>query len=376
MAARFLKAERRWIVDFWLEPPGAAPQRIRMVSPANTKKGAEEYERQLRDEMRQKIEAPASGAPTTHVPSVSPAPSAPKNKEIPSLRAFASDFLQNYAKVYNRPVEVTQKERVLKKHLLPLLGDLRLDEIDGRVISSYAGAKRETKLHPSTINQHLACLSKMLHVAEEWNVLPRGVAPRIRKLEVPPPEWDFLQPNESERLLKAGVDYDHEDYTLILTAVRTGLRISELLALRWDHIDLVVGTLRVRRSMSDGNEQGPKVKKERPIDLSPRLVEALKKHRHLRGSYVFCDRKGAPLTRDEANAMLYRARRKSGLRHVNWRMLRHTCASQLLLAGRSLKEVQEILGHADMTMTLRYAHLAPNAKREAAKALDDLGSAA
>jgi integrase len=55
-------------------------------------------------------------------------------------------------------------------------------------------------------------------------------------------------------------------------------------------------------------------------------------------------------------------------------MLRHTCASQLLLAGRTLKEVQEILGHADLTMTLRYAHLGPSAKREAAAALDNLGA--
>jgi integrase len=222
-------------------------------------------------------------------------------------------------------------------------------------------------------DHHLACISKMLHVAaDEWSVIAN--APRMQKLDAAPADWDFLLPADSARLLRAAKAYSHEDYTLVLTVLRTGLRVTELLALSWDHVDLVAGTLRVRRSSSDGKmEQGPKTKRERAIELSPELVDALRRHRHLRGRHVFCRVGGKPLTRDMANASLARAVRNAGIRHVSWRVLRHTFASQLLMAGRSLKEVQELLGHTDVKTTLRYAHLAPTARRDAVASLDRLG---
>ncbi|MBI5490308.1 MAG: tyrosine-type recombinase/integrase [Deltaproteobacteria bacterium] len=117
-----------------------------------------------------------------------------------------------------------------------------------------------------------------------------------------------------------------------------------------------------------------KTKRQRVVELSPQLVEVLRHHRHLRGPYVFYERGGMPLTRDEANGILRRACRKAGLRQVSWRVLRHTFASQLRMAGRDLQEVKELLGHTDIAMTLRYAHLGPTARRDAVASLDDLGT--
>ncbi len=342
-----------WRADFWIDLPGRGRQRIRRFSPVNTQRGAEQLERRLRQE---------------HL--APPAPPTPTRQEL-SLREFSIEFLQNWVATYNRPVEQVQKARTLRKHILPAMGDVKLSEIDGRLLAAFAAMQRDKGLHPGTVNQHMACISKMLHAAEEWGLLER--APKLRKLEVPPPEWDFLQPAESQRLLGAAAAHDPADHALLLTALRTGLRISELLALRWESVDLQAATLRVTRSASDGRgEVGPKTKRERVVELSPQLAQALRAHRHLRGRYVFCDRGGAPLTRDKANWALDRAARKAGLRSVSWRMLRHSCASQLLQAGRSVKEAQEVLGHASITTTLRYAHLGPSAKRDAVAALDDL----
>ncbi len=153
------------------------------------------------------------------------------------------------------------------------------------------------------------------------------------------------------------------------------LRISELLALRWGDLDLVAGTLQVHRwRPEDDVEVGPKTKKERVVEPSPQLQEVLQHHRHVRGVYTFCGRKGKPLTRDEANHILWRACRKAKLRRTSWRMLRHTFASQLRMAGRDLQEVKELLGHTDISMTLRYAHLGPTARRDAVASLDVLGA--
>ena len=342
-------------MDFWIELPGKPRQRVRKPSPVQTRRGAEEFERQLREEYL----------------AAAPADAPPEERKEVTVREFSEEFLRSWAGIYNRPVEQEQKRRVLRKHLLPALGKLELREVDMRVVNAYARVKLDEGLHPTTVNQHLACLSKMLQAAVEWNVLER--APRLRKLETPPPSWDFLQPAESSRLLEAAGRHGPEDRVLVLTALRTGLRITELLALRWESVDLVAGTVRVTRSRSaKGAEVGPKTKRERVVDLSPALLEALKDHRHLRGPYVFCDRAGAAFTRDEANWVLVRAQRRAGLRTVSWRILRHSCASQLLMAGRSIKEVQEILGHTELGTTLRYAHLAPSAKRDAVSALDAL----
>ncbi|MBI4917372.1 MAG: site-specific integrase [Acidobacteria bacterium] len=231
--------------------------------------------------------------------------------------------------------------------------------------------KLDEKLHPNTINHHFACLSKILHYALDCEKL--GRIPKFRKLEVPPPDWRYLQPAESDRLLKGAHANGEAEHVLVLTGVRTGLRISELLALRWDDIDLDAATLRVHRSRPGvGAEGGPKTKYERVVELSPMLVEALRRHRHLRGPYVFCGPKGKPLTRDEANHILWRACRRAKLKRTSWRVLRHTFASQLRMAGRDLQEVQELLGHTDIAMTLRYAHLGPTARRDAVASLDSL----
>ena len=350
------RAHKIWIADFWINLPEGRT-RIREESPVNTKQGAEAHERLRREELANR-----------------PAPLQAQPKKEVTLKQYSEEFLQNWAAIYNRPIEVTQKRRVLKRHLLPAMGDLRLAEIDARVLSAYSKLKLDEGLHPNTVNHHLACISKMLHVAaDEWRLIDR--APRFKKLEIPPPEWDFFLPEESVRLLEAAKQCHHEDYTLILTVLRAGLRVTELLALRWDCIDLTAGTLRVRRSQSDGKgEQAPKTKRERMIELSPALIEALKKHRHLRGPYVFCRFGGNPLTRDMALGALWRACRKAGLRRASWRMLRHTFGSQMLIAGRSLQEVKELLGHTEMQTTLRYAHLAPTVRREGVTALDGLGA--
>jgi integrase len=356
MTVRFRQG-KGWMVDFWIDLPGRGRQRVRKLSPVNTRRGALQYERRLRegavqDDGERLVERLA------------------KTKTV---KEFASEFLRNYCATYNRPVEVNQKKRVLRKHILPALGNLRLEEVDSRILSAYSRMKLDEKLHPNTVNHHLACISKMLHVAQEWGWLDR--VPRMRKLEVPPPKWDFLLPEESDRLLAAAASKGDADHAIVLTAVRTGLRVSELLAVQWDDLDLHAATLRVRRSRpGDDVENGPKTKKERVVELSPHLAEALKRHRHLRGPYVFCNRKGSPLTNQEANGILWRSCRRAGLRRVSWRTLRHTFASQLRMAGRDLQEVKELLGHSDIAMTLRYSHLAPTARREAVASLDDLGT--
>ncbi len=100
-------------------------------------------------------------------------------------------------------------------------------------------------------------------------------------------------------------------------------------------------------------------------------IRILKGHRHLRGELVFCSRSGRMLKKTECKHPLWRACKRAGLRRISWHVLRHTFASHLTMRGVPLKAVQELLGHATMEMTMRYAHLSPNVTRNAVQVLDE-----
>jgi integrase len=194
--------------------------------------------------------------------------------------------------------------------------------------------------------------------------------PDFEWLRAPLGEFDFLNYEESKRLIDAA---EGQLRTMIIVALKTGLRHGELLALRWQDVDLVAGRIIVRQNVVRGVIGTPKSGKPREIPLSEEARKALKEHRHLRGPYVFCNMDGKMLTDSELKNPLAHAVKRAGLaRSVGWHCLRHTFASHLAMRGATLKVIQELLGHSTITMTMRYAHLAPEVTRDAVRLLDDL----
>ena len=309
---------------------------------------------------------------------VTQVPAPPTKKEIPTLREFSTIFLET-SKLKNKASTLDAKNAALKCHLLPLIGELRLDEVTfttiedlklalaSRKITRVAEEKREQArtLSPKTINNVLVCLHRMLVVARKRGLIE--AVPEFEWLHAPLPEFDFLDFDEATRLIEAAED---QLRTMIVTALRTGMRHGELLALRWQDVDLVAGRIMVRQNVVRGVIGTPKSGKAREIPLGDDVRRALKEHRHLRGPYVFCDMDGHMLTDSELNRPLAHACTRAGLRPIGWHVLRHSFASHLAMRGATLKVIQELLGHATITMTMRYAHLAPEISREAVRLLD------
>lgn len=153
------------------------------------------------------------------------------------------------------------------------------------------------------------------------------------------------------------------------------MRKGEILGLNWDDIDFVARTLTVRRSVwqekrDEPHVGTPKSGRDRRLPLTDRLHRALKAHRHLRGERVFCDDNGTGLTPAAAEAALKYACKRADLRQIGWHVLRHTFGSRLAQEGASPKAIQELMGHSDLTTTLRYMHLAPAHHVEAINLLD------
>lgn len=304
--------------------------------------------------------------------------------KAPTVREFSKIFIET-SRLRNKASTIDAKNAVLNCHLLPLIGRMRIDSITYTVvedlklalakktITRVAKEKRAEArtISPKTINNALMCLHRMLVVARKRGLIDR--VPDFEWLHAPLPEFDFLDFDEAKRLVSAA---DGQLRTMILTALRTGLRHGELLALRWQDVDLVAGRITVRQNVVRGVIGTPKSGKPREIPLGEEVLAALKSHRHLRGPFVFCNMAGKMLTDSELKNPLTHTCRRAGLRPVGWHVLRHSFASHLAMRGATLKVIQELLGHSTITMTMRYAHLAPRVSREAVRMLDEDAGAA
>lgn len=337
----------KYRVDVVVTLPDGSTKRVNRDAPVQTKRDAEKFEQEL----RRSILDGTFGKK--------------EEKPVPTLAAFETEFISNYAEANNKKSEVETKKGVLKNHLVPAFGKKRLDQINARDIEAFKSMKLREGISAKTVNNMLTILRKLLSVAQEWEIIP--FVPKVKWLKVPPNKFDFLTFDEADRLIAAA---EGEWRTMITLASKTGLRQGELLALTWDDLDLVKGRLVVSRNLSRGEITTPKNGKTREIPLGDDVLAALKRHRHLRGDLVFSKPDGSMLTKGECKHPLWRACKRAGLRRIGWHVLRHTFASHLVMRGAPMKAVQELMGHSTMEMTMRYAHLSPDVRRDAVRLLD------
>ncbi|MGC4089416.1 MAG: tyrosine-type recombinase/integrase [Polyangiaceae bacterium] len=340
------RKDGRWQIDIVL---WRGTERIRVRKAAHAKNRAEALEKER--EERARLEA---GAPLEHT--------------IPLFKHFIVEFLDTYAVTNNKPSEVHSKRTIVRVHLVPAFGEMRLDQIGALDIERFKAKKIGAGLSPKTINNMLTVLRRSLVVAAEWGKL--HTVPRVRWLQTPPPRFDFLTFEEAARLVDGA---DPQWRAMVLIGLRTGLRQGELIGLLWDDIDLVAGRLVVRRNAVRGIVGTPKNGRSREVPLSDDAVAALRAlPSRFPGGQVFAVPDGRMLTKGECKHPLWRACRKAGLRQVGWHVLRHSFASHLAMRGVAIKAIQELLGHTTLEMTMRYAHLSPDVRRDAVRLLDGL----
>ena len=166
---------------------------------------------------------------------------------------------------------------------------------------------------------------------------------------------EYLTSNEIEALMAAAKRsgrHGQRDATVILIAYRHGLRVSELVALRWDQIDLKQGTLHVNR-LKNGSESVHPLR-------GPELRALRRAQRDYPSSpYVFLTERKGPLTASSVRKIVARAGRNAGIPFpVHPHMLRHACGYKLANDGHDTRAIQQYLGHKNITHTVRYTELA------------------
>ncbi len=291
------------------------------------------------------------------------------------FRDFAEKWLKDYAEVSTKQSTYRSYADGIRLHLNPHLGDRWLHKITAGHIQEIVSKKiTDDELSPKSVGNLLIILKRMLHHAVLWGYLRRNPAALVQKPRVEREEMEVLNPEEV-RLFLQHVRTKH--YAFFLTAVLTGLRRGELLALQWGDIDWRSSQIVVRRSLYRGQFVSPKTTYScRRVVMSSTLREALEQHRLIairsQDDLVFCNENGKPLDPDDLiKREFFPALDRAGLRRIRFHDLRHTYASLLIAQGENIKFIQHQLGHASATTTLdRYGHLMSGGATEAADRLD------
>ncbi len=288
---------------------------------------------------------------------------------------FSAKWLSDYARVSVKASTYTSYETIVRLHLNPRFGKQFLHRISTADIQKFVSEKiTKDGLTPKSVVNFLVPLKEMFKHAVVWGYLKRDPSLYVKRPRVELEEMDFFTPEEI-RLFLDNVNPDQ--YPLFLTAVMTGMRRGELLALQWGDIDWNSNQISVRRSIYRGEFVNPKSRNSiRRIVMSPILRQSLEQHR-LFGSkselgLLFSNENGLPLNPDNLiKREFHPALDRAGLRRIRFHDLRHSYASLLISQGENIKFIQSQLGHSSAKTTLdRYGHLMPNLENDAARRLD------
>jgi integrase len=294
-------------------------------------------------------------------------PPARPRREVPTLRQFAERFMNEHAVANQlKPSGIDHKQGVLRNHLLPLLGDRRLDEIRNQNVQQLKFALREKKA--KTVNNVLTLLGTMLKKAVEWGVL-EAMPSRVTLLKNPPGHTRFLDYQQYDTLVASARQHSSRAELVVLLGGDAGLRAGEMRALTWDDVDFSRRQLAIRNSEWRGHITSPKGNRVRYVPMTKRLAMAITRYRHLRGPRVLYRDDGTSFAAHHLEDLLTAAARVAGVRctpHV----LRHTFCSHLAMEGVPIKVIQELAGHQDLKTVERYVHLLPGATHDGIRQLE------
>jgi len=264
----------------------------------------------------------------------------------------------DYSKANKAWSTYKRRDRVNIDHLTSFFKNKYLYEITPQMIEKYKAMRLE-KVAPATVNRELACLKHMFTKAIEWGYVKANPVKKVNLLKEPPGRLRYLKPEEVDVLLNACANHIRP---IVITALNTGMRKGELLNLKWADIDLNNRKITVVNAKSN---------ESRVIPMNKTLHEALLTlSQNTKGEYVFSDKYGRPY--GDVKKGFSSALKRAGIEDFRFHDLRHTFGSHLVMRGVDLRTVQQVMGHKDIKMTIRYSHLSPEYVQEAMERLDSV----
>ena len=312
-----------------------------------------------------------------------------------TLGGFLERWLKDYAWPNLAPRTAEGYENIIQRHLIPSLGNMPLTQLKPEHLQRYYSGKLangrfngEGGLSSQSVRHHHMVLHNALRSAVKWGLLSRNPADAVSPPPVQKREMHTWDEDDVRRFLDAAKETPY--YALFYLALFTGMRRSELLALRWRDVDFILSQIYVNRSLHhlrNGNIifRPPKTTKgRRTVALPPSAILVLKEHhekqkfdRAMLGTpltdddLVFSHLDGKPLLPNTVTHAWIKVVRRVGL-PIRLHDARHTHASLMLKQGIHPKVVQERLGHSSVQVTLDlYSHVVPGIQEAAAARFDE-----
>lgn len=311
-----------------------------------------------------------------------------------TLGAYLHQWLQDVAARRVRPSTLARYELDVRR-ITAALGRVRLSRLSPADVQRFLNALSDQELAPATVRHCRATLRSALNQAVAWNLIAQNPAAgkRVTTPPVPRPKVPAMTPDLAGAVLAAVQGTAVEGPVTL--ALRSGLRLSEVLGLTWAAIDWERGTLTVRSQLQHlGGEwrlTPPKSERsQRTLPLTPTIAAVLRAERQRQEQarraagprwrpvpgfedLVFTTEWGRPRDLGTVTKSFQAALRRAGLPKLRFHDLRHAAASLLVAGGVPLKVVSELLGHASITLTAdTYSHLTADVHRAALTYLETL----
>lgn len=307
-----------------------------------------------------------------------------------TLGEFIERWMVEYAKPNLSPSTTEGYQSIVRAGIDPALGKVQLKNLKPELLQKYYADKLAEGLSTTTVRHHAMLLHCILEHAVKWQLLVRNPADAVSLPVTRHTEMHTLDETQAEQILKAAIDTPY--FSLFHLALFTGMRRSELLALRWSDIDLAGAEILISRSMhrlltKEVVFRGTKtVRSSRSIALAPASCVVLRNHLDnemalcirvgipfTNDRLIFCQWDGTPLVPDTISQAWRRLTHRLGIQHVRLHDLRHTHATLMLKAGIHPKIVQERLGHSSIATTLdTYSHVIPGLQHKAAETFAEI----
>ncbi len=276
-----------------------------------------------------------------------------------TFKELSDIYIRDYAEVHLKPSTRDTYKNYLRNHLLPFFGALKVIEIMPAKINEFIRIKKQTtKLSSQTINKNVALMKTIFTYSFDNEIVSRNPAKNIRKLEEYKRLPNPLTAMEVNAILAVAKKHYPDFYPFLYTAISTGMRRGELLALTWDRINFIEGYLFVDRNVYNNQFCSPKTKTSiRRIDLPDELIKILKEWR-LRCpngelNLVFPNEEGKfQDPKNMKNRKYKQVLRRAGLDDRRFHDLRHTYATLLVSNQTNIQYVQKQMGHANISITM------------------------
>lgn len=301
--------------------------------------------------------------------------------ELLTLARFLEYWLKTYVKPHKRPLTYSSYESIVRLHLVPELGRIRVSRLNASDVNRFLAAKvADEELSSRRVQQMREVLRNALNKAQKEKLVTHNAAAEAEPItarRVIPEPFD-----KTEAMAFVEAAKGHPLRAMFLIALSMGLRLGEVCGLRWADIDLTIGTLTVNYQLQRVPHHGlqlvePKTEQSKqPLNLTALAWDALREHRVKEiqqgrlNAFVFTSKRGNPLDPSTARRSFKKLLRETNQRDQRVHDLRHACASLLAHDNVPAPAIQQMLRHARLDTTRAYIHAVQEAQALAAKRMD------